>query len=300
MSIDLAAAERFVYSDARLLDRHLLGVLLDGAPVDRVLDALRAYRNTDGGFGHALEPDVRCPQSQPAATLRALEVMATVRALDDAMVAGAADWIGAISEPDGGVPTVLPTASGHPRAPWMVPSPGGGFLTFALVAKLWHAGCDHPWLRRATDWCWAELEGADDVGGYTVKFALAFLDAVPDPGRAAAVFDKLRPALGKDGCVRVPGGIEDEKITPLDLSERPGAPSRALFTDQQIEADLDRLEHGQQPDGGWDFDFLHWSAGQAVEWRGAVTVHALETLAAHGRLDLTGRVPTSSADAVST
>lgn len=48
-----------VLANARLLDRHRLAVLLHGAPVAPVLDALRAYRNPDGGFGHALEPESR-------------------------------------------------------------------------------------------------------------------------------------------------------------------------------------------------------------------------------------------------
>lgn len=286
MTIDLESAEQFIHSTARLLDRHRLAVLLDGAPAGRVLETLRAYRNPDGGFGHALEPDVRCPQSQPAATLHALQVLAEVGALDDPMVIDAAGWVATIAEPDGGVPTVLPAAAGHPHAPFMAPSEGSGFLTFALAARLWQAGSSDPWLPRATEWCWAELEGSDDVGGYTLKFALDFLDAVPDPRRAAAAVERLRPMLGPDGCLPVPGGTENEKITPLDLSERPGAPSRALFTHEQIEADLDRLEQGQQEDGGWDFDFLHWSAGQSVEWRGATTLLALDTLRAHGRLDL--------------
>jgi hypothetical protein len=40
-----------------------------------VLNAVRAYCNPDGGFGHALEPDVRAPQSEPTATLRALDTL---------------------------------------------------------------------------------------------------------------------------------------------------------------------------------------------------------------------------------
>ena len=31
------------------------------------------------------------------------------------------------------------------------------------------------------------------------------------------------------------------------------------------------------------FDWLAWSPGQAVEWRGIVTLRALATLRAHGR-----------------
>jgi hypothetical protein len=288
MSIDLSAARDFVHANARLLERHRLAVMLDGAPTSRVLDALLAYRNPDGGFGHALEPDVRCPDSQPAATLQALEVLAEVGALEHRAVADAAEWIAGIAEPDGGVPTVLPSAVDHPRAPWMQPSPGGGFLTFALAGLLWQAASPHPWLESATAWCWTALEAPGEVGGYTVKFALDFIDAVPDPRRAADAVERLRPALDPAGSLPVAGGTEDERIRPLDMSARPGAPSRALFGDDQIEADLDRLEQDQLDDGGWDVDYLHWSPGQSVEWRGIATVAALRTLAANGRLALRG------------
>src|SRR5215210_6493899 len=102
MPIDIAAAESFVHANARLLDRHRLAVLVHGAPVEPVLDALRAYRNPDGGFGHALEPDVRAPESEPSATLHALAVLAEVERLADPMVSAAAAWVASIAEPDAG------------------------------------------------------------------------------------------------------------------------------------------------------------------------------------------------------
>jgi hypothetical protein len=285
MPIDLNAAEQFVYADARLLDRHRLATLLHGAPHAPVLDALRAYRNPDGGFGHALEPDVRGPHSEPASTLHALEVLAAIDALDDPMVADAAGWIAGIAGPDGGIPFVLPAAEGFPRAPWMVPSEGGSFLTFALAAPLWEAGAEVPWLERGTEWCWAELEGSAELGSYWLKFALLFLDRVPDEARAHAAIESLRPRIGADGFVAVPEGADGERLSPLSLAPRPGARSRALFTDEQIEADLAAVEAGQQDDGGWNFDWLAWAPGQAVEWRGAVTLQAIATLLAHGRID---------------
>jgi hypothetical protein len=287
MPIDVQAAERFMLANARLLDRHRVAVLLHGAPVAPVLEALRAYRNPDGGFGHALEPDVRAPESEPAATLQALEILAEIRALDDPLVDGAAAWIANIADPDGGVPFVLPTAAAHPHAPWMVPSDSGSHLTFALAGALWEAGSHERWLERATGWCWAKLARPEDLSAYWVKFALGFLDRVPNETRARAAIEGLRPRLGPDGSVPVTGGTEDERIWPLDLSERPGARSRALFTDEQIEADLDRMERGQRGDGGWMFDWLDWSPGQTVEWRGGVTLRALAALAAHERLPIT-------------
>jgi hypothetical protein len=209
-----------------------------------------------------------------------------VEALDDPMAAGAAAWIGTIADADGGVPFVMPTAAAHPHAPWMTPSDGGSHLTFALAGVLWEAGSDDGWLARGTQWCWARLERADELSAYTVKFALHFLDSVPEEERAGAAIERLRGRIGPDGTIAVPGGTEDERLTPLTLSERPGARSRALFSAEQIEADLDRLERGQRDDGGWEFDWLAWSPGQTVEWRGALTLGALQTLAAHGRIQV--------------
>jgi hypothetical protein len=215
-----------------------------------------------------------------------LEVLAEIGCLEDPMIGAAAAWIGKIARADGGVPFVLPTSAAHPHAPWMVPADEGSHLTFALAARLLEVGSTGPWLSRAAEWCWAILEGSEELGGYWVKFSLDFLDRVPDQARAAAAIGPLRSRLGDDGSLPVPGGTEDEQLTPLTLSARPGLRSRALFSDDQIDADLDRLERGQQGDGGWDFDFLHWSPGQSVEWRGMVTLQALATLAAHDRIRL--------------
>jgi hypothetical protein len=285
MPIDLSAAERFMYTNARLLDRHLLAVLLDDAPADPALDALRAYRNEDGGFGHALEPDVRAPHSEPTSTFRALEVLVELGAGGDPMVAGAATWLGSIAAADGGLPSVMPEAARYPHAPWMVASDGGSQLTLAIAGAVYAAGYDHgPWLETATDWCWTQLEHVDMLGGYWIEFGLRFLDHVPDSGRAASVIERIAPQLDDDGSVAVQGGTENERLRPLALSPRPGARSRVLFGAEEIEAELDALERGQQDDGGWTFDWLAWSPAQEVEWRGTMTLNALTTLDAHGRL----------------
>ena len=284
MPVDLAAAEQFMFRTARVLERHRLAVLLHSAPVEPVRRALVAYRNPDGGFGQALEPDVRASHSEPVATLSALEVLASIDAGDDPLVGEAAAWVDTIADPEGGVPFVLADAANHPRAPWMVPSQGGSHLTFALVAVLWELRVAGPWRDRATEWCWARLERPDELSAFWVKFALAFLDHVDDAPRAQAAIDRLPPRLGPDGSIPVPGGTENERLTPLALSSRPGARSRRLFDTRQIEADLDRLEAGQLTDGGWMFDWLAWTPAQEVEWRGLVTLEALSQLRSHRRL----------------
>ena len=64
MPVDLAAAETFIWSAARLVDRHRYAMLFEDGSADPVLAALSGYRNLDGGFGHELEPDLRCPASR--------------------------------------------------------------------------------------------------------------------------------------------------------------------------------------------------------------------------------------------
>ena len=293
MSVDLPAAERFLLTNGRLLERHRLAALLDDGPAERVLAALRVYRNPDGGFGHALEPDLRAAHSEPLSTHAALAVLDEVGALHDPMVADATTWIAAIALPDGGVPFALPAAADAPHAPWIQPgpSPSGSHLTFALAALAhrarwsYSAGtAPHAWLGRADAWCWQRLEGPERLGAYDVLFGLAFLDAVPDDERARAAIDGIAPSIRPDGTLPVAGGTADEQLTALALSPRPGRRSRALFAPETIDRELDALEAGQQADGGWTFDWGVWCPAQEVEWRGIVTVAALATLHAHGRL----------------
>jgi hypothetical protein len=74
---------------------------------------------------------------------------------------------------------------------------------------------------------------------------------------------------------------------PLDFAPSPSSPARRLFDDETIERHLDGLVARQQPDGGWPIGWEPPSALAELEWRGHVTVHALDVLRAYGRLNST-------------
>ena len=282
MPVDQRAAENFIWSAARLLDRHRYTLLFADGSAEPVLEALRGYRNADGGFGHALEPDLRCPASQPAPTLYALEVLNEAGAAGSEMARDARAWIVSIAEGDGGIPFVLAGFEDYPHAPWWSPQPGS-FLTFELAAALHAAGItDDDWLDRATDWCWRSIETAEQPRGYWLKNACRFLDTVPDEQRARAAIASLAKSV--DPSALAGDGADGEGLRALDLSPRPGSRSRDLVGEDLIEAHLDAVESGQQEDGGWMFDFLAWSPAQTTEWRGVVTIGALTCLRDHGRL----------------
>ena len=99
-------AETFIWSNARLLERRLFAYHFRGGSRQDVVAALRAYQNEDGGFGQALEPDIRCPDSQPVPVQHALEIMDAVGP-DAEIVRGACDFLTAITTAEGGVPSRL-------------------------------------------------------------------------------------------------------------------------------------------------------------------------------------------------
>jgi hypothetical protein len=158
------------------------------------------------------------------------------------------------------------------------------------AAALHALGRAHPWLDVATAFCWERIAaldlrgaGADPGLGYDVRFAVAFLDAMPDAERAERALDALRPALLASGVVALDPDTPGEVPTPLDLSSFPDRRSRRLFDDDTIERHLDALEARREPDGGWSFAWARWAPAATLEWRGVVTLHALRVLRANGR-----------------
>jgi hypothetical protein len=283
---DLDAAADFIWRHARLIDRHRFAHLFLGADAEPFVRALRAHQNPDGGFGHGLEPDIRTPSSQPGATMHVLEMLAEAGAFEDPMVGDVCDFLATITRDDGGVPFVLPTAMEHPHAPWWQPADESSVIqTAAHAAILVEQRHAHPWLDGATAFCWDRIDSGRLDGAYGARFAVAFLDAVPDEPRAVAALDRIGPRLVEEGLVALdPATLAGETFTPLQYSPRPELRSRRMFAAEAIDAHLDVLAAGQQDDGGWTFPWPAWCPAAELDWRGYVTIEALKVLRANGRL----------------
>jgi hypothetical protein len=288
MSIDLRAASSFVATHGRLLDRRRLQVLLGEAEPRDAFVALDAYRNGDGGYGCGLEPDLRAAESQPVAAMHALEVFAE-NAVVSPRCTELCDWLTAHTLADGGLPFALPVGDPSGCAPFWANADSTVSslqITSQVVANAMLVGRHdpavgaHPWLARATTYCMDAIRNVDEAPhAYELLFALKFLDAaagsVPEAEALLAHLGRFVPA---DGCLHVEGASSDEMLRPLDIAPHAGRPVRALFTSEVIEADLERLAGLQQPDGGWVVEFGSFSPIAALEWRGYMTVRAVEIL----------------------
>ena len=298
----LIAARGFMASHARLLDRRRFELHFEGADAEPVLAALRAYRNPDGGYGHGLEPDLRAPESQPAAAWHAFEVFADIAPVTAPEAAELCDWLDSVALPDGGLPFGLPIEDPSGCAPfWAQADPQAFSLQITAIVAA-HANRvaahdpavgGHPWLARATSCCLAAIDALEAApAAYELAFAIQLLDAVHDRnGAAPGLLARLGEYVPRDGRLRVTGGLADEALRPVDLAPEPGRPARTLLDEAAIAADLERLAGEQEEDGGWSVDFQSYSPAAALEWRGYATVRALSVLRHNATIDLRAQRP---------
>jgi hypothetical protein len=293
--IDLQETSEFMDTHARLIDRRRFDLLFGQGDADGAVAALSGYANGDGGFGWALEPDLRGPRSQPVGALHAFEVLEEIAPSTSLLAARLCDWLESVSLADGGLPFALPGADGPGSAPhWAGADHSRSSLHItsavcAIAHRVAHhdpAVAEHRWLARATDYCKGEIASLDRPrGAYEFGFVLQFLDALSEEDAdAARELERLRPFIPESGALPVEGGAEGEELRLLDFSPSPDSPLRELFALEVVTAFLDRLAAGQRDDGGWDVDWKVFSPAAAVEWRGYVTVRALTILKANGRL----------------
>jgi hypothetical protein len=284
MDDPITAGERFLMAEARLLEQRLFATCFRGAPATGVVDALRGYRNDDGGFGHGLEPDKRCPASLPIDVEVAFQTFATAGAADGDMLRAACDFLSRTAkeaDAGGAVPLAFPVIESYPRAAhWTEWTYEPGVNPSAGLAGLLHRlGFEHPWRDEATRFCWRALETGDlpdEV--HALAEVLVFLEHVPERDRAerhaAAVLERMTAMA----MFHLDPEAEGYGLSPLQLAPTAGSRWRGLFTDAQIAAHLDHLARSQQPDGGWPITWDPPSAASALEWRGIVTLGALRTL----------------------
>ncbi len=276
------AARDFVWTDARLVERRLFATVFEGADAGGVVDALRGYQNADGGFGHALEPDKRCPDSTALDVETAFDILLAAGARDDELVRRACDWLQSVATPEGAVSLCSPVIENYPRAEHMGEWTYQPDLnpTAGLVGRLHSLGVEHPWREQAATWCAKTLAEGLPGDAHGLHEAMEFLEHGP----GEVDLDAIREHLAKVSFYRADADDPEYGVTPLHFASTPDSPWRPLFTDEQIAGHLDRLIADQQPDGGWAITWEPPGAAAKLEYRGVETVRALRVLKAYNRL----------------
>lgn len=299
-------ARVFLKAQARPLDRALFEHRFEDAPAQRVLEELARYQNDDGGFGHALEPDVRTPSSSALATgigltiLRELECSAQHR-----MGTQAVQFLRETFDEKAQIWRVIPRdANDYPHAPWWHDEEGSlarTFDDFLVIPRAQIVGLLHDysalvptkWLDNLAEATVTNIESlADDAfagGGDTLRYALDLAETEALPQHLK---DRLTPRLRElaDQIVcRDPQDWSGYCPTPLKIAPSPGSIVEDVLG-EDLQRNLDYVIDQQTAEGTWEptwtwGDFYPEAWEQArLEWRGHLTLETLTTLRAFGRI----------------
>ncbi len=285
-------ARNFIYSQARLLERLLFAVRFEGAPPERVGRLISAYQNPDGGLGHALEPDVRCPESQPLFVSEGLAVMRTAGWRDRDLARSMCSFLEGVSDADGLVPILLPSALNAPHAShWTSTGQPSLNPTASICGLLHYQGIEHPWLSRATRTCCDLLLREPPREAHTLVSATLLAEYLPDQQLAGEIAEQIASALPGAAFYIPYAPVQTYGLTPLHFAPTPTSRWRQLFTSEQIEGHLAHLLAMQQEDGGWPITWEAPGPASIAEWRGRWTLDALSILVAYGYITATKRSP---------
>ncbi|HRX03652.1 MAG: hypothetical protein M9927_20240 [Anaerolineae bacterium] len=296
-----SAARRFLVQHGRPLEQALYAFHFERGPADAVLDALTPYQNSDGGFGHGLEPDLQLADSSAIVTTVGLQHLRDVKAgADNPLVQRAIAYLLTTYDPSIQTWQIIPAnVDDAPHAPW--------WAYDDELSHRWHGFLANP---RA------------EIVGYLVAYAalvppelltelgaavVAHLEANPQPemhdllcyirlveteALPGALRERMLPLLSAvidETVARDASAWAEYGLQPLTVVSSPESPFAGLLADA-LPANLDYLVQQQGEDGAWAPNWswfgLYDEAWPASEraWKGVLTVKALRQLRAFGRL----------------
>ncbi len=298
----LDALRAVLQEEARPLERELYRHWFEGAPADGALRALAAFANADGGFGRALEADLRLPDSSAMATTMALQTLRLLGAgAEDPLVRGAVGYLVATLDAESTAwPSAPPAVNDHPHAPWWQRDPSGPAVTEGeldnprpeVLGYLFeHSAHVTPeLLARVSRSTMERFRALGDT--LEMHALLCYLRLAESPGLPPEMRAELWARLGEMAMSTVerdPATWPTYCLRPLDVVRAPSAPLLARLredVERQLDWEIERLGDTGTIDTPWDWGGLYPEAFVEArrEWVGVLALETLRRLQAFGRL----------------
>ena len=299
----LAVARTFLFERGRPLEMHQYLYLFAKLPVDQTLIELAGYQNADGGFGNALEPDLRCGESSALATSVAFQVMHRCNIdRDHELMRSAIRYLTESLEPNGQGWRIIPdSARSSDSAPWWTAPPDEANQQAALNPTAELLGY---LIQYASDDAGDQIEPVGD-------FVIRSLEADPETpleSHDLLCIDRLarlatnRPRIAELARQRVqrdapkvvmmdPAKWGGYGLMPLWLADRSDAPAAQVLGEEILNTNLD-YELARQANFGcwepsWDWgpdNRASWELAKS-DWQGVLTFQTLLALRAFGRIE---------------
>lgn len=291
------AIKAYLQQHARKLDLRIFEHLFEGAPVQAVLDELKTFQNADGGFGKALEPDLRLPASSVLATTLALQYLAKLDHDAKELVSRAIAYlVEAYNQSQQRWVNIPPEADKYPRAPWWDyqgartgPEWGnpsaevlGYLLQYASSVK------DEKFLEKVTQQALQRLDAVTEPEQHEVKCYIRLYE-LADTQLQARLHDRIAAHI-KQLAKTDEKEWEGYVATPLTFIESPDSPFADVFDASTLRKNTEYL-HKQmitgdhwEPTWEWGQFEVEWAQAKQ-DWSGKLTVDNLIVLKNFGLLD---------------
>lgn len=112
--------KEWIKNNARPLEKRLYDYYFEDGSKERVIEALKAYQNKDGGFGHGLGPDFKNPNSNPIDSWKAARILDGLEVeKDHPMIQSLIEYlINTEHKEDWMFYFRIPSNNDYPHAPW--------------------------------------------------------------------------------------------------------------------------------------------------------------------------------------
>lgn len=275
MPVSLDKARDFVYANGLLWEQALFSYFFDGGSIERLYQCLLCYKNADGGWGHGLEHDIKCPDSHPLA----LEFLLTMGrdmnlALTEVLI-GTVDWVESNRNEDGSLKNP-DSLHKYPHASWW--SSGGQSAPDSITGNLIKQGiCSASLAASTSKWAKSNLTlehiRANDwlFMAYHAHDYYLNLEDTPEnrPFIEATIDNIIRCAQNT---------TEKNYFTLFQFANSPDTRVAQAMSKGMLNKFLDDLVSSQREDGGWsdEHGLKHWQPYH--------TIFTLSVLRNYGRL----------------
>lgn len=287
-------ARDFILTNARIIERRLFQFHFENDNPQGVFHAVYAYRNTDGGFGHGMEPDTASPESQPLFSIMALETLDEVGCLTKEIILNDfMPYFESVTTEKGGIPWMFRPKSNYPcEGHFKTVKEWAALSTTApLMGILEKYKINIHWMQKAEEFIWSEFERIREKHVFCYLCAprwLTFLEHTRSQKTAEKTINDLKNWISNKGII-----CEDKSDEGWGLYGKPHSLNYAsstqsilysLFEKETIEADIEELVNRQKEDGRWD-TWYGISEGTKLEWAGIQTLWSLKTLKNYDRIE---------------
>ena len=301
------AARDFLMRSSRPLEYARFRCAFERAAPHEAIEELLAFRCDDGGFGYALEPDLRTPESSALAVAGALQI---VREISDVSRTPSSDllpeptradllsWLERTFDVSTETWAIIPPFdAGIPHAPWWNPDGVAERFDFyvlnptAELAGFYTDLAPADWVSQLFVTIRDRLAERDEIDMHELLSVkrLAETGSMPEALRLELIAE-IRRLL--PGCVVTdPDRWGEYCLRPVDVADSSDSPFLADIGSQVVAANLDRVIDEQSGDGSWqpvwswDDAFPDEWATARQEWAGVLTLSRLRLLSQFGRVD---------------